>query len=333
MIQLTNKDRFAVFRLPGRQQVEMYLSEAVLSVPFEDAHLKEKGYVVFPFLAEENSFFIAADHHYINPEWSFISGEKGAILSMSQSDYLKMIEGGIDALSSDFPKVILSRQMLVEVKEKNVTKVFNKLVKKYPDAFVFLWHLPETGTWVGASPEPLLTSEGQCAFLSVALAGTRPIRQTSAEWGAKEVDEHQWVVHFIEDRLDTLRLPFSKGKIHTVNAGNVQHLRTDFRYNTSDPGQVIRALHPTPAVCGLPRDEALRLIGQLEPYQRRYYTGFSGPVGQQIHLYVTLRCMQWFDGQVCLYIGGGITRQSIPEYEWEETNWKAQTLKDVLQKV
>jgi isochorismate synthase len=76
-------------------------------------------------------------------------------------------------------------------------------------------------------------------------------------------------------------------------------------------------------------------IRSTEKHDRGYYTGFLGPVGlgDLIQLYVNLRCLQVFDDRLVLYIGGGITHDSIPEEEWEETEIKAETLLSVLHQI
>ncbi len=332
IIRLGNHDRFAVFRLPDSGDVRMFISDAQDPIVLQKEHFKTPGYVLVPFTGKAPSYFIPADRMYANPQWSFqSSGGQGAV-SMDQNRYLRMVREGIAALSDDFPKVILSRPLTVELKERDAAVVFYRMCKKYPSAFVFMWHTPETGTWMGATPEPLLRQLDENRFLSVALAGTRPLSASGKPWGRKELEEHQWVVRFIAHSLNDMDLAFSKGQRHTVRAGMVEHLRTDFMVDTPPVAELVHRLHPTPAVCGLPRKQAHTLISRLEGYPREYYTGFSGPVGVRTELFVSLRCMKWYPKQACLYIGGGITRQSIPSLEWKETQWKAKTLLKVLNK-
>ena len=97
-------------------------------------------------------------------------------------------------------------------------------------------------------------------------------------------------------------------------------------------GNFIAELHPTPAVCGLPKNLADDFIRLKEKHERKYYTGYLGPwkLNQQVDLFVNLRCMEVTDDEFILYAGGGITAHSIPEKEWEETNQKAATLLAVI---
>jgi isochorismate synthase len=94
----------------------------------------------------------------------------------------------------------------------------------------------------------------------------------------------------------------------------------------------LEALHPTPAVCGLPKQEAREFILAHEGYDRRYYTGFVGmlDLASATDLYVNLRCMQCHaDGQVTLYAGGGILPSSQCGKEWEESRQKMKTMKEI----
>jgi isochorismate synthase len=96
-------------------------------------------------------------------------------------------------------------------------------------------------------------------------------------------------------------------------------------------GDLIRSLHPTPAVCGLPREKALQLIEKHETHNRNLYAGLIGYKSkEELNVFVNLRCMQVTENDFLLYVGGGITDQSIPENEWNETENKAKTLMRVL---
>jgi len=93
-------------------------------------------------------------------------------------------------------------------------------------------------------------------------------------------------------------------------------------------------LHPGPAICGTPQETAYNYINQYESHQRDSYCGFIGPmnIAEDSALYVNLRSMRIYKNQVLLYVGGGITIDSEPREEWEETENKSLTLLDVIQK-
>ena len=122
----------------------------------------------------------------------------------------------------------------------------------------------------------------------------------------------------------------------TVRAANLVHLRSDFTFTLPDDGHIgnlLQVLHPTPAVCGLPKREAFRFIVSNEHSPRRYYSGFMGPLNlptSGTHLYVSLRCMNIVGNRFYLYAGGGLLTSSTEHQEWQETEAKLQTMQQVL---
>jgi len=120
-----------------------------------------------------------------------------------------------------------------------------------------------------------------------------------------------------------------------VTAGNVAHLRTDFRFTldpTADVGSLIDTLHPTPAVCGMPKQRARDFIVAHEGIDRAYYSGYSGPwnIAGERRLFVSLRCMQLLQDGCILYAGGGLLTASNPADEWRETQAKLQTMSSLF---
>jgi isochorismate synthase len=96
--------------------------------------------------------------------------------------------------------------------------------------------------------------------------------------------------------------------------------------------EFVDTMHPTPAVAGQPKEDAIRFIKKLEPHDRDYYTGFLGPVNQnvEIDLFVNLRCLKVTPAYLSLYVGGGITLDSDPADEWDETGWKVESLLKII---
>jgi isochorismate synthase len=116
------------------------------------------------------------------------------------------------------------------------------------------------------------------------------------------------------------------------------HLKTTYTIQSDSVkkrmGQFMMALHPTPALCGLPKNEAFRLIKEEEGFSRQLYGGFLGPVsGNDFQFFVNIRCMKMSREETFLYLGGGLTRESVEEKEWEETRLKARTLLRALHAV
>ncbi|MEL6537509.1 MAG: chorismate-binding protein [Bacteroidota bacterium] len=96
---------------------------------------------------------------------------------------------------------------------------------------------------------------------------------------------------------------------------------------------MLKLLHPTSAVCGMPKETSEAFLAKHEGYSRELYAGYLGPVNVQefTSLYVNLRCMQYLGQEAILYAGAGVTIDSNPQKEWEETELKCNTLLSVIQ--
>ncbi|MBD0258453.1 MAG: chorismate-binding protein [Cytophagales bacterium] len=243
-----------------------------------------------------------------------------------------------------FQKVVLSRQKKIALPAGlDRVRTYLRLCRYYPQAFVSLVSVPGKGTWMGASPEVLISVDKHQVFRTMALAGTQPYRPevplSDVSWTQKEIEEQALVSRYIINCFKQIRLrEFEEDGPKTVVAGNLLHLRTDFRVDMRATGfpqlgtVMLRLLHPTSAVCGMPKEPALQFIREQEGYDRAFYSGFLGPVniGAETHLYVNLRCTQLLEGGAILYAGAGITASSVPEKEWRETELKCQTMYRVL---
>ncbi|MDO4756914.1 MAG: chorismate-binding protein [Parabacteroides sp.] len=153
--------------------------------------------------------------------------------------------------------------------------------------------------------------------------------------GSKNREEQEYVAYYIRKQLQALGIQPTESAPSSVRAGELAHLRSDFSFTLPDNqklGNLLKRLHPTPAVCGLPKDKAYDFILSNEGYNRRYYSGFIGrlePEGKS-DLYVNLRCMQILPQTLVLYAGSGILISSEAESEWSETEAKMQTMKRLL---
>jgi isochorismate synthase len=200
---------------------------------------------------------------------------------------------------------------------------------------------------MGATPERLLKANNN-TFYTMALAGTQKLQGTTeVVWEKKEMEEQQFVTDFILNNLKDLTSEVSVSSPYTLQAGTLAHIKTDIEgviNESSSLKQVVSVLHPTPAVCGLPKETAKDFILENEGYDREYYTGFLGELNKEgfnkeelkSDLYVNLRCMQIkIDSNLAktkahLYMGCGITKDSIPENEWKESVNKSVTMKKIL---
>lgn len=254
--------------------------------------------------------------------------------------YMEQVNSIKSSISTGaFQKAVLSRIRVIKGSYFSlVPRLFQTICRKHPNAFVYLFK-SDGHFWMGASPEPLLRlRDGRVT--TVSLAGTRPYAEKHMDvnkWTVKEVLEQEYVTRYIHDVLHSFGIrDYRVTSPYVKKAGNLVHLRTDFSLGFEKINgklwELVEALHPTPAVAGQPKDDAIQFIRNLEPHDRDYYTGFLGPVtqDQEIDLFVNLRCMKITPDYLSLYIGGGITLDSDASDEWDETRWKAESLLKIL---
>ncbi len=298
-----------------------------------------KGFVLFPYDENEGQkrLFLEPIRQFDFPLFSLPGdlGQKYFQVTDNQIDkqkYYKQIATYKSAFDGAFKKAILSRKIFFRVEALNTGVYFLKLAHSYPHAFVYYFSSPYAGNWIGATPENFLSAHsGKMQMMS--LAGT----SVDGQWTAKEIAEQAFVSEYLEGILDQFQIAaWEKSKTSNLKAGNIFHLLTNYSFPVEDLqhrlADFIEALHPTPAVCGLPKQEAKRLIGKVEKHSREYYTGFLGPWNgyADFDFFVNLRCAKIEDDRMSVFVGGGITKDSIAEREWDETEQKAATLLHVL---
>ncbi|PWB28223.1 chorismate-binding protein [Flavobacterium sp. HTF] len=257
--------------------------------------------------------------------------------------YESLVAKGIHAIKNEeFKKVVLSRSEDVQLAEFDFIETFQHLVQLYPATFCYCFFHPEIGLWMGATPEKLLKANGN-VFETMALAGTQKDNpETEIVWQQKEKDEQQYVTDFIVKRLREFAASVVVSEPYSLRAGSIWHIKTDISGVLKDNStleEVIDTLHPTPAICGLPKKKSKAFILENENYDRTFYTGFLGELNSSFagntassDLFVNLRSMQIQENKAILYMGCGITKESIPEKEWEESVNKSMTMKRVLKK-
>ncbi|HEY9169106.1 MAG TPA: chorismate-binding protein [Lutibacter sp.] len=342
------KSPFVIYRKPDEDLVTAFVQQT--QELHELKSYKEAGFVFAPFSSAEKKIlfpFNQCDSFSIRVQdidlfkSDEIQAENSKISTVEEPNILKenhlaIVRKAIDFIKSNkAQKIVLSRKETVETDQLNVVNTFKKMLKAYKNAFVYLWFHPEIGLWMGATPERLLTSF-QGNFKTMALAGTQKfLGSTNVVWQNKEKQEQQYVTEFILNNLKESVENLKISEPFTVQAGNLLHLRTDISGKIKSDNTLktlINVLHPTPAVCGLPKTVAAAFIVENEGYHRAYYSGFLGELNSNegTNLFVNLRCMELENELVSLYVGGGITSDSIPENEWEETMAKTEVMKKVL---
>ncbi|WP_149275551.1 chorismate-binding protein [Pareuzebyella sediminis] len=348
-----------VYRKPSER-----LIHAILQKDDELKYLNdftESGFIFAPFDSEKRIVLMRSDENF-RFEPSINADHRGFVISSpvevntDQKDFhIGMVKEGIAKIDEGvLQKVVLSRRFTVDVNSRPV-ELFKRLSATYPNAFCYLWYHPKVGLWLGATPEILMTLENT-RFTTTSLAGTQPYNDSKApSWGKKEIEEQALVTDYILGSLKDKVTDLVQSETESVRAGKLWHLRTKITGVLAHENleNIIKALHPTPAVCGLPKLTAKEFITNHEGYDREFYTGFLGELnfsfnsskkgdradfdrvphirGTKSSLYVNLRCTKITNKSAFVYVGGGITRSSEPEDEWEETIAKSKTVLQALQ--
>ena len=284
--------------------------------------------VVIPF---ENNTFLQGEIDTIDKK---IVEEFTSEYNQKDS-FENLVEKGVAAIKNhEFDKVVLSRKIVLK-EEISIIASFQNLIATYPTAFRYLFFHPKVGLWMGATPEQLVKIN-QNQFETVALAGTQ-LYAENVIWEAKEIEEQQFVTDYIVSKVKDKVKQYTVSDAKTVKAGNLVHLKSYISGEMNDSfnaNNLIEALHPTPAVCGLPKENAINFILKNEGYNRKYYSGFLGEWNKdnQTDLFVNLRCLEVENDVVTIYVGCGITKDSNPEKEYIETENKSMTMRNVLVK-
>jgi isochorismate synthase len=265
-----------------------------------------------------------------------------------KSNYLNLVNKTIGGIKGDrFQKVVISRSKFIDLPPHfNAATYFNALCDKYANAFIHLTYIPGAGLWIGATPEVLIEIDKNNRFQTVALAATQSYnKDTDIEdttWSQKDIEEQAMVSRYIINCFKKIRLrEFEEIGPRTYLSGNLVHLKTSYLVNIDqvafpELGTVmLELLHPTSAVCGMPKDAALSFIQENEGFDRSYFSGFLGPVNvlNETNVFVNLRTMKISGNQAQLFAGAGIIANSNPEKEWHETEIKMETLLTVLKEL
>lgn len=347
---------FALFRLPGESDFKLIVQEKgepKQLQAYEDIS-SEAGFVVAPFaVSKNNPILLIHPDTYLDDDATISGYLKSNVyqasnihtenfiheVSVAKASYAKVFDLFNKELhSNSFDKLVLSRNYTIDKPEGFSWR--ENLLRAgllYSDAFVYLFYTPATGCWMGATPEILLSgSEG--VYTTVALAGTMKSGiSIKPEWSTKNKGEQNVVVRYMRERISAFSDAYEEFGPDTIKAGDLIHLKSTFHFKVSKNlslGKMLSMFHPTPAVCGLPKEKAYRFIIDHEGYNRSYYSGFLGPVmdKEAIHVYVNLRCMHENGNKLTLYAGGGILPQSEVTDEWQETENKLQTMLRLLVK-
>jgi isochorismate synthase len=361
--QYANKLPFVVYSRPINALIKCWLQED--DALYKTDTFSESGFVFAPFDINNKSILLPETHceHFtveIESELQLEVANVKKLWNSNEKDkntHIDLVLKGISEINNgSLDKVVLSRFEEKELITVDPMAIFKRLYNTYKNAMVYCWYHPKVGLWLGATPELLFKVEGQ-QLTTISLAGTEPyIKDVAVEWTNKEIEEQQIVTDYITNQIEPYTNHITISDVETARAGNLLHLKTRIISrieNSSSLKSIIEALHPTPAVCGFPKQKAKDFILNNESYNREYYTGFLGElnlmqsktrnsnrrnvennayavVKKSSNFYVNLRCMQVLKKNALIYVGGGVTKDSIPENEWKETVNKTKTIVNIL---
>ena len=224
-------------------------------------------------------------------------------------------------------KVVLARKTtLIFPRNIDPWQVFSLIAARRKNAALFLIQ-PQLGkaAFLGASPERLYLRKKN-VLQTEAIAGTRALQNSSYFPTSKEQKEHDFVKEFIREHLAKLCSSVEEEKETILETAHLKHLCSRFS-GTIHPHivdeDILAALHPTPAVAGMPRQEALSFLQKIEPFRRGYYSGVLGCFDEdETEVFVGIRSALVVGQKVHLFAGVGIVEGSDPEAEWQELEQK-----------
>ena len=329
------------YRLPGTSEVH-FVGGKITRNSIDN--VAGNGFVIAPFYDQQKELWhientlhhMLIDHDFskldsgFEPFYKVINNESVG----SKESYEKLVSDIIIEIENGtMKKAVPARAKKISI-EKTFSPftLFESLLKSYPNAFVYVLSTPQNGTWIGCTPEKLLQVDNN-QISTMSLAGTKKTGDNDNQnFSEKETEEQDIVTRYIDDILRKFCTSVVSEGPHSISAGNVTHLATNFkgelkREYIGNYMPILKDLHPTPAVCGIPLNIARNFLLENEEFDRSLYSGFMGPVSTyKADIFVNLRCMQLFNKSALLYAGAGVVSGSIPEKEWLETEEKMNTL-------
>ena len=254
----------------------------------------------------------------------------------SKTDFYDMIEKSKKLIKSNIlEKIVISRTKKYKfnfdwIEQLSFLKKANII---FPESTTFLFNFTKDDIFFGVTPETLFKINGT-QFYSEALAGTF---DASANYPkSKETKEHNYVIDYIEKVISNFSIEKkTQTNPHLINFGKLKHLKTQFNskiVKNVTPFKIIYQLHPTPAVAGIPKNNALNYIKKLEYHDRKWYSGPIGWISSKgnAEFKAAIRSGYSKNGCIEIFAGCGITDGSQSECEFNESEKKFDSILSVL---
>lgn len=262
-----------------------------------------------------------------------------------KKQWQSMINATLRQIGNDeYDKIVLARRLELEMLSKtDPFSIISDLRRTNHHTVSFCIQPQKDITFIGVTPEILYRREGR-QILSEAVAGTRPRGRNNAEnevlanellTSEKELREHNFVAKSLRRNLNRLCSDLtSSDKVSVLKLSQLQHLYQSFKGTLETgvtDGEILEALHPTPAVGGFPEKSILPILKQAEPFNRGWYAAPIGWTGADSATFaVAIRSALVLKNKIYLYSGAGIVEGSSPEKEWEELDNKITHYKKLL---
>lgn len=323
---------FVYYIMPGETESNFFANQ---SMPGKCKCRSDRKFIISPWLGRfERALTICdeADADTILCQAPEIMPEGLAPYSKStgHARYIERLSLLIERLKERGGKTVYSRTICGDMTNVDIERLIISQFESYPLTFRYLYFTPQTGAWLGTSPEILIDYNfDNQSFMTMALAGTRPMNETSP-WDEKTIDEQNIVTRFIGDELTACGVDFRVTRMDDYVFPPVKHICDIFTgsFPESRLPEIVNRLNPTPALGGFPLDNAVEEINRFELHPRRCYGGFVAISDRDdFKAYVNLRCLNFSSSRYCIYTGGGITSASDPESEWIETENKTELLR------
>ena len=253
------------------------------------------------------------------------------LLNKQISAAIKLINDGC------IEKLVLGFKLIFQLKKKlNIIQILHKLRLSQANACRYLWKRNKENIIFGASPEKLFSFKEKVLQLE-AIAGTEKIGfdMETLLRSDKNLREHNFVINYLIENLKFLNIRnYKKGEIKVKKFGNIAHLCTliSAEVNKICPFVLLEKLHPSPAVCGFPKEKALDYLHSLENFDRGNYASPFGWVDVEgnADFRVALRGARILNGEIEFIAGSGLVKGSICEKEIDEIKLKLASLANLI---
>ena len=326
---LKNGESFVAFKKPSHDKIVCQQGDIFKGKISEMSG--KRGFLFMPFDTREDGFLMSPKTTIETEFHLDMSKIQNVDISIKEFDskkksYVKYIKNTISYIQdSGLEKVVCSSSFKFKINSKLLIEYFKSLLQLNHDAFCYLFYHPEIGIWLGATPEKLINLNNH-SVTTFALAATK--KKADQSWNDKEFTEHKIVEDQIVSDLNNYCTNIEIGALQTIKAGNIFHLKSVIKAKTNNfSSELIKVLHPTPAVAGMPKNKAVNRINKTENYDRSFYTGYLGQYDKKsCDIYVNIRCAKVVGDNLTVYVGGGITKDSNASDEWNEIVNKSQTM-------